>query len=371
MKRSRYSQHRQGQAIVLFALVLVVVVAFVGLGIDGANAFAQRRNANVAADAAAMAGARALLDANLTSANDHNANVYDAIDTYLDDHLTGGGSLSVIDWDAYYIGQNGLAVGSPIPRDNASAPDIDIASSSASSIRGISIELHYTFTTYFMQLIGQNTLNVQAYGLAFLGPLGGASGADIVPLAIRLPWASEWSRAAAGTRWDIDMFNSSPSLSTKNDDGLLPRPLIGTVDLRQMTLKPGGSAPTLGLHNPCSSYDVDSPTDDLSYWWCKGSPHRVVSNINQETIGLPVSGTLKAAVDWHINNSPVVLFPVYENEGSPTATLKNIRGFIAIKLLSRSGTSVKGELVNFYSAPGPITGNTSGFFGTYAINLVQ
>jgi len=109
----------------------------------------------------------------------------------------------------------------------------------------------------------------------------------------------------------------------------------------------------------------------LSYWWCKGSPHRVVSNINQETIGLPVSGTLKAAVDWHINNSPVVLFPVYENEGSPTATLKNIRGFIAIKLLSRSGTSVKGELVDFYSAPGPITGNTSGFFGTYAINLVQ
>lgn len=372
MNQSRYSQHHEGQAIVLFALVLVVLVAFVGLGIDGANAFAQRRNANVAADAAAMAGARALLDANLNSLHNHNANVYDAIDAYIDSHLTAGGSLSVIDWNAYYIGQNGLATGSAIVAgDSTSAPHIDIYSTSASSVRGISVELHYTFTTYFMQIMGQNTLNVQAYGLAFLGPLGGASGADIVPLAIRQPWASEWSRQPAGTRWDIDMFNSTPSLSSNNDDGLLPRPLIGTVDLRQMTLKPGGSAPTLGSVSSCGSYDVNSPQDYLSYWWCKGSPHRIVSNINQETSDMPVSNSLKAAVDWHISNSPIVLFPVYENEGSPLATLKNIRGFIAIKLISRSGTRVKGALVNYYNAPGPINGNTSGYFGTFAVNLVQ
>ena len=78
-------------------------------------------------------------------------------------------------------------------------------------------------------------------------------------------------------------------------------------------------------------------------------------------------------MQWHIDNPgrSVVLFPVYENEGSPSAALKNIRGFIAIRLISISGTKVKGELVNFYSAPGPITGNTSGFFESYAINLVQ
>jgi Flp pilus assembly protein TadG len=371
MKRLGCSRHSEGQAIVLFALVLVVLVAFVGLGIDGSNAFAQRRNANVAADAAAMAGARALLDANLTSSHDYNQNVYDAIDAYMDNHLTGGGSLSVIDWKAYYIGQNGQAVGSAIVRNTTSAPNIDIYSSSASSIRGISIDLHYTFTTYFMQIMGQRTLNVQAYGLAFVGPLGGASGADIVPLAIRLFWASKWSREPAGTRWDIDMFNSTPSLSSSNDNGLLPRPLIGTVDLRQMTLKPGGSAPTLGSASSCGSYNVNSPEDNLSYWWCKGSPHRVVSNINQQTIGMPVSSSLRAAVQWHIDNSPIVLFPVYENEGPPSSSLKNIRGFIAIKLINISGTRVEGELVNFYSAPGPITGNTSGYFGTYAINLVQ
>jgi hypothetical protein len=365
MKRLGCSRHSEGQAIVLFALVLVVLVAFVGLGIDGSNAFAQRRNANVAADAAAMAGARALLDANLTSSNDHNQNVYDAIDAYLDDHLTGGGSLSVIDWDAYYIGQNGQAVDA-IPRNNTSAPNIDMYSPNAASIRGISIELRYTFTTYFMQIMGQNTLNVQAYGLAFLGPLGGASGADIVPLAIRQPMASKWSRKEFGTRWDIDMFNSTPSLT---DYDASPRPLIGTVDLRQMTLKPDGPVPAQGTFDDCDNYDVDSPTDDLSYWWCKGSPHRVVSNINQQTRGMPVSSSLKAAVQWHIDNSPIVLFPVYE--GNPTATVQNIRGFIAIKLLNINGTSVKGEFVEFYSAPGPITGNTSGYFGTYAINLVQ
>lgn len=373
MQRSHYSQRSQGQAIVLFALVLVVVVAFVGLGIDGSNAFAQRRNANVAADAAAMAGARALLDAKLTNGHDHNRTVYDAIDVYLANHLTGGGSLSVIDWDAYYIGQNGQPVGSAIPENGIPIPDIDISSSDAASIRGVSIELHYTFTTYFAQLIGVNTLNVQAYGLAFVGPLGGASGADIVPLAIRQPMASQWAQKSAGTKWDIDMFNSTPSLSSTSDDNTSPRPLIGTTDLRQMTLKPNGSVPALGTHASCDTYNVASPSDDLSYWWCKGSSYQVVSNGNQQTSDMPVSSTLKAAVQWHITNSPIVLFPVYENQGSPNAPLKNIRGFLAIKLLkiNSNGLSVKAELVNFYSAPGPITGNTSGFFGSYAINLVQ
>jgi hypothetical protein len=371
MKRSNDQWRAEGQAIVLVALVLVILVALTGLGIDGANAFAQRRNANIAADAAAMAGARALLDGNLNSAHRHNSNVYDAIDLYLTTHLPGGGGISSVTWQAYYIGQNGLKVGSAIPRDSNWSATVDMYSLNPDSIRGISLDVHYTFNTYFMQILGRDTLNVQAYGLALVGALGGASGADIVPLAIRVYAASEWANRPTGERWDIDMFNSTPSLT---DFSASPRPIIGTVDLRQMTLKPDGAAPTLGSgSNNCDSYDVSSPEDSLKYWWCKGSPHRLVSNITQQTTAMPLASSLRAEVQWHIDNSDrsVVLFPVYENEGSPTASLKNIRGFIAIKLISINGTKVKGEVVDFYSAPGPITGNTSGFFGSYAINLVQ
>lgn len=364
--------HQPGQAIVLTALVLVLIVVMVGLAVDGANAFAQRRRANIAADAAAMAGARALLEGNKDSSKRHNSNVYDAIDSYLNAQLPSGGGTSALTWEAYYIGQNGLKVGSAIPHNSNWSSNIDIYSLDSNSIRGISLDVHYTFDTFFMQIIGYETVNVEAYGLALVGPLGGASGADLVPLAIRQPAGSEWSRRPVGERWDIDMFNATPSL-TNYSAAASPRPLIGTTDLRQMTLKPGGSIPALGSASACDSYDENTPEDNLSYWWCKGSSHRVVSNINQQTIAVPVSNSLRAAVQWHIDTPgrSVVLFPVYENEGSPTSSLKNIRGFIAVKLISISGTKVTGELVNYYSAPGPITGNTSGYFGTFAINLVQ
>ena len=52
--------HRQaesGQVIVIFALALVVIVAMVGLVLDGGSTFAQRRTQQNAADLAALAGA--------------------------------------------------------------------------------------------------------------------------------------------------------------------------------------------------------------------------------------------------------------------------------------------------------------------------
>jgi Flp pilus assembly protein TadG len=47
----------QGQLLVVFALSLVVLLAFGGLALDGGSAFAQRRSEQTAADLAALAGA--------------------------------------------------------------------------------------------------------------------------------------------------------------------------------------------------------------------------------------------------------------------------------------------------------------------------
>lgn len=49
-----------GQILVLFALMLVVLVAMTALAVDGGYAYAQRRRMQYAADAAALAGARVL-----------------------------------------------------------------------------------------------------------------------------------------------------------------------------------------------------------------------------------------------------------------------------------------------------------------------
>lgn len=53
---------QRGQALVLFTLVLVVVIAMTGLVLDGGGTFAQRRTMQNVADVAAMAGAYAVLN---------------------------------------------------------------------------------------------------------------------------------------------------------------------------------------------------------------------------------------------------------------------------------------------------------------------
>lgn len=57
MKQLPLRRRHSGQAVVLFALMLVALLAMVGLGIDGAYAYAQRRTQQGKADLAALAGA--------------------------------------------------------------------------------------------------------------------------------------------------------------------------------------------------------------------------------------------------------------------------------------------------------------------------
>ena len=63
--RRMTDKHRSGgggQALTLFALVTPVILAFMALGLDAAHAFLERRDAQGAADLAALAGARFLHD---------------------------------------------------------------------------------------------------------------------------------------------------------------------------------------------------------------------------------------------------------------------------------------------------------------------
>jgi len=60
--------HHRGQILPLFALMLVVLVAMVGLVLDGGSTFAQRRTQQNASDLAALAGANAwLIDTNVAT----------------------------------------------------------------------------------------------------------------------------------------------------------------------------------------------------------------------------------------------------------------------------------------------------------------
>jgi Flp pilus assembly protein TadG len=98
-----------GQSLVLIALLMVAVLAFLGLLVDGGRAYEGRRVCQNAADAAAFAGARALT---VRTGNDatNDQTILAAVNTY----ALANGAVSASNVTAYYVfadGSQGSAVG--------------------------------------------------------------------------------------------------------------------------------------------------------------------------------------------------------------------------------------------------------------------
>jgi Flp pilus assembly protein TadG len=351
---------REGQAVVLAALAFVVLVGATGLALDGANAYNQRRNANNAADAASLAGARALLEASEHSGT--NGDVLAAITTYLDAHLPNSSNRQV---NAYYIdgtGSQAGAIDSSTAADDV--PAVDIASSA--SVHGVAVEIHWTFNTFFMPLLGQDTLTVEGYGLSLVGALGGATGPDLIPLAIRDTPASDWQRSPQSVKdqeWSLMIYTDTLDITT-------PPRTIRQFNLRHIALiqiQDGNPAPTVGSNSDCSA---STPVDTLVYWWCNGTEHAIETKdaiIN--TSPMPPPGNLKSEMRTRVGQD--VLLPVYNQVDFLTGRARVV-GFLAVHVTDFTSSGIlKGTIISYYTAPGPITGGTIAFFDTYAINLVR
>ena len=353
--RRFFVQRTEGQSVVLAALAFIVLVGALGLALDGANAYNQRRNANNGADASAMAGTRALLTANENGGD--NADVYLAVKAYLDTHLPA--SAGTITWKAYYIDRNGNQIGGTIPNNTSSVQVVDMSNSA--NVRGISVDVQFSYKTFFMPLLGRNAMTASGYGLGLVGPLGGATGPDLIPLAISDTAAARWQGTNDTTnKWSMWVYTSTLTLGSRD---------IDQSDLRLLALKPGGAAPVFGA-NSSSCGGVTTPADTLVYWWCKGTAYNIVTTPNPvNTLNMPPDNRLKDEINKRINTD--VLMPVY-NQLDLSGHVK-IVGFIAVHLtnFSSSQTILRGTLIGYYLAPGPISGESSGFFDTYAINLVR
>jgi Flp pilus assembly protein TadG len=79
LNRPTHRSRESGQIIVLFALALLGLLAMIGVVVDGGTLYVQRRTAQNAADAAALAGTRVLQQATLQS----TGTIGDAICTYV------------------------------------------------------------------------------------------------------------------------------------------------------------------------------------------------------------------------------------------------------------------------------------------------
>jgi hypothetical protein len=341
---------------VFVGLALVVLVALTGLAVDGANAFNQRRNATNGADAAAVAGTRAITVQKKAGGGDSSA-VFSEIESYLVKHHLD--DALGLEWSAYYVDRHATRLTSDAEVTNTSA---DVPSGAY----GVEVELRYRFATFFMSILGQPDLTVSGKASAIYGPASTVVGGDLIPLAV-----SQQAAQQSQDGQNVCIFGSDDEENPCGDSGAYQ---ITPGNFGQVAFDPAGTnAPGDG-----SSCEAEDSEDSLGYWWCQGSQYPIY--LGMQLSGDPgmLSNSLAEEIDWRIDNRRQGLVPVfgYVNDENGNNTTFTIVGFMAIELVSYDVTApaderwVLAKKIGYYTTAGSIGGGAVDT-GVYAINLVR
>lgn len=345
MRRLRWTDRQPGQAIPLLALTLLLLLAFAGLAIDGALAFAWRRNVMNSADGAALIATRALI---VDRGSVNGLALTNAVRTYLQAEL----GVSDPDFELTYVNGAGQSMG---PVGSGPAP---------ANARGITVVVRHTFDTYLMGILGQPTLTVRAVSSARFGNGGMLIGDQIAPMGL-LPRAARFFRDnPSGALVDLSgqIEERNNQIITDFDNGLYPYltrhqdhpnwvdpdTFVKRWQVRAVALRMGSTAPpSPGPGASCPS----TPSDTLKSWWCFGAHRQVNTRIAgdgdqvalaMDLIGVaPPDSSLNAAMlsggflDSRLNQIiivPVLMEASDSDQWSGTNPVYTIEYYMALRL---------------------------------------
>lgn len=172
MKRQRNDQ--QGQALVIMAFAVIALAALVGLAIDGGRLYALRRQAQNAADAAAMAGTREL--ASLIANCEPGTAAQSAV--VVEKVLEFGRLNQVDEYDpngdltAWYVNGSGDELGYVLTTQAI-----------PTGAAGVRVSTRMTDTTTFMRLFGQRNIFGVGKATGMTGPIK-QFGGGLLPIAV-------------------------------------------------------------------------------------------------------------------------------------------------------------------------------------------
>src|SRR5258708_20895047 len=151
MTTMNVSQRAPGQIMVMFALALVGLLAMVALVIDGGYLYVQRRTAQSAADAAALAGTGELSRAT----SQFNSTVGSAVCTYAQANAFG---ISPTVTHAYFVDTSGNQTGAEIPLPSVCGGSGGSATLpwnvGAGSANGLHVDVNIPFKTLLARILG-------------------------------------------------------------------------------------------------------------------------------------------------------------------------------------------------------------------------
>ncbi len=173
----------RGQTLILVALAAVALIAFVALAVDGSNAYSARREAQSAADGAAIAGTWVMVE---YTGGSPVADILRKVNTYAESN--GVADTNGIPGDpinnnvlAYYVDADGNRLIDDQGQDWELHTGPLILPSNA---RGIEAVTTISRTTFFARVIGVNTIQARATATARYEIDGG-----ILPIAVNEYWA--------------------------------------------------------------------------------------------------------------------------------------------------------------------------------------
>jgi hypothetical protein len=183
MFAKRAHSDERGQVVVIVALSMVIIVAMVGVVIDGGFAWGKQRDTQNAADAIAKAGALKLTE-NLAGKEPANsdADVLDAMQDTADANEVGMPAGYYTDFDGNMITPGGV----PTTNENAAAAVGD--GIMPSNARGVRARADQSFETFLARVIGFTQFTATADATARSGWLTGVceagAGCGIMPVTI-------------------------------------------------------------------------------------------------------------------------------------------------------------------------------------------
>src|SRR5687767_5954134 len=195
-----YRRKHRGQAAIIIALCSILLIAVVGLAVDGGSAYTERRKAQNAADAAAMGGTTLMLKqyeaALMDPANNGNlpgtAAQEDAIYAKIQDFVrTNGAITSTI--ETYFVDRNKGIVTVPIGEDRgqghcgASRPCQVSENGQVPWTRGaigITVKARSQTGSFFMGVLGWDNASAAARATAFMGVSATTGDISVIPIAL-------------------------------------------------------------------------------------------------------------------------------------------------------------------------------------------
>jgi hypothetical protein len=198
------ARRERGQVLIIIAVALVGLLALAGLAIDGGNLFMERRRAQNAADAGALAGTRLISLAMMTCDPIDMSGLDAKIARVVNEYAEGNGisDTNGVPGDevndnivAYYVNSSETRLGT-----------VGAMGTVPMGTSGVEVELRDQHRTYFLLVVGIPTIPSSAQAMAMTGVVRQwPGGAGLIPIAVPEVVVDD---ILAGTDWE--MFDTSP-----------------------------------------------------------------------------------------------------------------------------------------------------------------